>query len=130
MSLELPSDLTQYTDGHEEIHSAGAYSLILQRPVDLRERWQHHYDTKPPYWNDLVQADSVFYVGATGDLLSRLEDHRNGGVRQTVLTRVCEVVGLQVAWVSESSERAFEVDEPRLARWLAKYRPDAYVHTR
>lgn len=130
MSLSLPEDLEPYVDDYDDLHSSGAYALELQRPVDLRERWQQHYDTEPDYWTRLVNADTVYYVGGTSDLLSRLEDHRDGEVRQTVLTRVCDIRRLHVAWVSSDAETATEIDEPRLARWLQESRPRSYCHTR
>ena len=134
MSLELPADLEPYTNGLEDAHSPGCYALELQRPIDLRERWNQHYDEKPDYWTRLVNAETVFYVGASSDLLSRLEDHRNNddpekeSKRSTVLTKVCDIAGLQVAWVSKNPTEAFELDEPQLARWLQESRPAAFVH--
>lgn len=136
MTLSLPEDLEPYTNGLEDAHSSGAYALELQRPIDLGERWQEHYDTKPDYWRELVNADQVYYVGGTGDLLNRLEDHRDNdhpdrdSKRSTVLTEVCGVARLQVAWVSADAPTALGIDEPRLARWLSRSRPRAYVHTR
>lgn len=136
MSLELPSDLTPYTNGHDNLHAPGAYALQLGRPVDLADRWPQHYDEEPDYWGKLIEADRVVYVGGTSDLLSRLEDHRNNddpekdSKRGTVLTRVCDVVGLQTAWVTEDATKATEIIEPRLARLLQQAYPSWYVHTR
>lgn len=132
MSLELPADLEPYIQDYDELHSAGAYALILDRPQDLQAAWEQYYDERPDYWRALQDAATVYYVGGASDLLSRLEDHRNGEVRQTVLTRVCDIQGLQVAWVAEDgdAEKAREVLEPRMARWLARARPDSYVHSR
>jgi predicted GIY-YIG superfamily endonuclease len=128
MSLELPSALSPYTDGDN--HTSGAYALRLGRPLDLADAWERHYDERPPYWDQLMTADSVYYVGGASDLLSRLEDHRNGEVRQTVLTRVCDVTALQTAWPADNATEAFEIVEPRLARWLQNVQPASYVHTR
>ena len=128
MSLSLPEELSPYTDGDNS--TPGAYALRLGRPLDLESAWEQHYDTRPPYWDQLMQADSVLYVGGTGDLLSRLEDHRDGDVRQTVLTKVCDVTGLQTAWPADNPTNAFELVEPRLARWLQQTRPSSYVHSR
>lgn len=130
MSLSLPADLEPYVDDYDDMHLSGAYALELERPASLPEVWDRHYDHRPPYWSDLLQASRVLYVGGTGDLLSRLEDHRDQEVRQTALTRVCEVRGLHTAWVADSPEHAFELLEPRLARWLQEARPQDYIHTR
>lgn len=130
MSLELPADAEPYVNDYDDLHNPAAYALKLGRPVDLQEAWNQHYDTHPDYWDRLVSAESVFYVGASSNLLSRLEDHRDGDVRSTVLTEVCEVVGLQTVWPAENKIEAFELAEPRLARWLQQERPRAYVHQR
>ena len=128
MSLCLPEELSPHTDGDNS--QPGAYALKLGRPLDLESAWEQHYDERPPYWDQLMNADTVYYVGGTGNLLSRLEDHRDGDHRQTVLTRVCDVVGLQTAWPADTPEDAFELVEPRLARYLQQTRPSSYVHTR
>ena len=134
MALELPSDLSPYTDGDN--HQPGAYALRLGRPLDLESAWEQHYDERPPYWDQLMTADSVYYVGGASDLLSRLEDHRNNddpdkdSKRKTVLTRVCNVTALQTAWPADNATEAFELVEPRLARSLQNVQPASYVHTR
>lgn len=130
MGLELPGDLEPYIEEYDQLHSEGAYAIELSRPVNLEEVWHRHNETKPPYWDQLQRADRVLYVGASGDLLSRLEDHRDGDARTTVLTEVCDVVGLHTAWRAKSPEHAREVLEPRLARWLQSSNPGWYCHTR
>lgn len=130
MSLSLPEDLEPYVDDYDDLHSPGAYALELVRPVNLEEQWHRHNDEKPPYWRELTQGDRVFYVGGTGDLISRLEDHRNGDVRTTVLTEVCEIHGLQTVWVGESYEHATEILEPQLHRMLQEEYAGSYVHQR
>lgn len=136
MSLQLPGDLEPYVSNYNQLHSPGAYALVLEKPSDLAGAWEAEYDTQPDYWPELRDASECFYVGGTGDLLSRLEDHRNGdrdddtGARSTVLTELCSIEGLQTAWVAESPERATDIIEPRLARWLQKARPSAFVHQR
>lgn len=131
MSLKLPADLEPYLQDYEQKNGPGAYALELERPLDLEEQWHRHNEEKPPYWSDLNTADSVYYVGGTSDLLSRLEDHRNGDKRLTALTRVCEIAGLQTAWPHDGdTSEVFDVLEPRLARWLQESRPDSYVHFR
>jgi hypothetical protein len=130
MGLELPADLEPYTNGLEDAHAPGAYCLLLSKPQDLEERWHQHNDTKPPYWDQLVDAPTVAYVGGTGDLLSRLEDHRNGDVRTTTLTEVCGIEKLHTAWVDSEATHAREILEPRVAGMLRREYPRWFVHQR
>lgn len=128
--LSLPQDLEPYVDGYGELHSPGAYCLCLSRPVDLQDRWERHYDMKPPYWDELVNSEKCVYVGGTSDLLSRLEDHRDGEVRQTALTQVCGIEKLQTVWVADSRGEAVNLREPQLARLLSEEHPEWFVHQR
>lgn len=136
MPLSLLEDLEPYVDDYDEMHASGVYALELERPASLADVWDQHYDTRPPYWSDLMQAEKCLYVGGASDLLSRLEDHRDNEdptkdtKRQTALTRVCEVRGLHTAWLADSPEHAFEILEPRLARWLQSSHSSWYVHCR
>lgn len=128
MTLSLPEDLTPYTNGHDDLHSAGCYAIYLNRPSALADAWDEKYDTRPPYWQQLTEADRVLYVGGASDLLARLEDHRDGGVRETALTKICEVTGLHTVWVCEDADTAFNIEEPRLARMLQEEYPSWFVH--
>lgn len=129
MSLSLPADLEPYTSDHDDLHNPAVYSLRLGKPKNLPEAWDAEYERRPPYFAELQDAATVFYVGATGDALSRLEDHRDGEVRTTALTRVCSIEGLHTAWLYEDADEAF-LRESQMARWLQESRPDAYVHQR
>lgn len=130
MSLSLPADLEPYTNGLEDAHEPGVYALYLNRPSALADAWDEEYDVRPPYWQDLIEASRVVYVGGASDLLARLEDHRDGDVRQTALTKICDITGLHTVWVCEDKETAFNIEEPRLARMLQEEYPEWYIHQR
>lgn len=135
MPLSLPEDLEPYIEEYDQLHSEGAYALELSRPVNLEAVWHRHNETKPPYWDRLVNASEIYYVGASGDLLARLEDHRDNddsrrkSKRDTALTKVCSVRGLHTAWPTDSVEKAYELERD-IARTLSRTRPDDYIHQR
>jgi len=123
MSLELPADLEPYTT---DFRTPAVYTLDITRPDDLAAVWDDRYDTRPAYWDELVTAESVVYVGATTDLLSRLEDHRDGDVRQAVLPTIAVDVSLRNAWPCEDAQEAFE-RETRIALRLRRHLPETFV---
>lgn len=127
MSLSLPEDLEPYLQEYSDKNGPGAYAIELERPTDLPSAWDREFETRPPYWSDLVAGSKCLYVGGTTDLLSRLEDHRDGEVRLTALTRVCEIRGLHTAWVCDSEDEAWKV-ERALARMLQRTRPEWFTH--
>ena len=132
MSLTLPADAEPFIpEGGDlsDLSSAGVYCLTLERPDDLAAAWDREFDHRPGYWDELVHATTVAYVGAAKDVLGRLEDHRDGEVRQTALTKVCAIEGLRNIWWFDSAEVAFE-RESKLAMWLQNSRPSWYVHQR
>jgi hypothetical protein len=126
--LRLPSDLEPWVDDFDEMHDAGAYALVLSRPPDVRDVWDRHFETRPDWFATFRDAETVAYVGGSSDLLSRLEDHRDGEVRTTVLTEVCEIERLQSVWFA--GDEPFEVTEANLAAALRETRPSWYVHQR
>lgn len=129
MSLELPADLEPYISEYDEIHNPAVYALELGKPKNLSEAWDAAYERRPPYFQDLQEAPTVFYVGATSDALSRLEDHRDGEVRTTALTEVCQIRGLHTVWLFEDADEAF-LRESQMARLLDREKEDAFVHSR
>ncbi|AFH21459.1 hypothetical protein OSG_eHP1_00145 [environmental Halophage eHP-1] len=132
MTLQLPADAEPFIpkDGDlSDLSSAGVYCLTLDRPDDLAAAWDREYDHRPNYWDDLTHCTQVAYVGAAKDVLSRLEEHRDGAVRQTALTTVCGIDALRNIWCFDSPSVAFE-RESRLALWLQNSRPSWYVHQR
>jgi len=125
--MQLPSDLSIFADSIEEYHQPGVYCLRINRPDDLESAWDERYDHRPDWFHEFQQADRVLYVGASGDVLSRLEDHNDGEVRKTVLTKVCEIDDLRNVWWYETKEAAF-LDESRIAIELQNQYPSYYVH--
>jgi len=128
MTLSLPADLEIFGDP-DEWHQPAVYCLSLTKPDDLGDEWDRRFDVRPPWFDELTAAREVYYVGATGDCLSRLEDHRDGEVRTTVLTEVCEIDALRNVWWFQSKDRAFQ-RESKLAILLQNEYPEAYVHSR
>lgn len=132
MTLELPQDAEKFIpEGGDlsDLHGPGCYALRLDRPDDLASAWDREFDTRPDYFAELRDADTCLYVGASGDVLRRLEEHRDGEVRVGVLQRVCEIDSLRNIWWADDKEEAFQ-EESRLAIMLSNQYPDAYVHSR
>lgn len=128
MALELPADLEVFGD-FEQFHDPCVYCLTIEKPADdstLAREWDRHFDVRPAWFDEFAQARDVFYVGATGDCLSRLEDHRDGEVRQTALTTVCEIDELRNVWWFRDVDHAFE-NESQLAILLQNEHPEAFV---
>jgi len=132
MSLSLPEDAEPFLrsdDDFSQLHAGAAYALTLSKPADLTAEWDRHFDERPDYWDQLDDAERVVYVGGSKDLLARLEDHRDGEVRQTALTTVCEIGELRNVWWADSGD-PFLV-ETQLADLLAQeLPPTTYVHQR
>jgi len=132
MSLQLPADAEPHIPADESItylRNPGVYCLTLSKPDDLAAAWDREFDHRPDYWDDLTHCTQVAYVGAAKDVLSRLEEHRDGKVRQTALTTVCEIDALRNIWWFDSSEVAFE-RESRIAMLMQNHKPSWYVHQR
>lgn len=123
MTLSLPADIEPFVD---EFDTPAVYCLRLDRPDDLGARWDRHHDTRPAWFEALRDAVAAVYVGATGDLLARLEDHRDGAMRQASVCRVCEIDELRTVWPCESAARAFE-QEATMADWLRREHPAWFV---
>lgn len=132
MTLELPQDAECFipnSESFEYLHNAGVYCLRLSRPDDLAEVWDREFDARPDYFEELQSAERVLYVGEAGDVLRRLEEHRDGDTRVGVLQRVCSIKSLRNIWFCESKEKA-EREESRLAIMLQNEKPDWYIHSR
>lgn len=123
--LELPADLEPFGDP-DEWHKPAVYCLRLTRPDDPAGAWDAEYDARPEWFPRFRDAAEVWYVGAAADCLARLEDHRDGEVRDTVLTRICDVDSLRNVWWFPTKREAFE-RESGLAIMLRNHHPEAFV---
>jgi len=128
MGLSLPADLEPFADS-DEWHSACVYGLTLTRPEDPEAAWDQEYDVRPDWFEQFRDSAKVIYVGATADCLGRLEDHRDGEVRQAALLRICEIEHLRSVWLFDDKDRAFQ-RESGIAMTLANECPGYYVHQR
>ena len=129
MTLSLPADLEAHADGFDQMRGPGVYALTLDRPDDLTTAWKNAYDVQPDWFDRLCYASRAVYVGAASDVLARLENHRDGDVRQAALLRVCSIDSLYTVWWHGSADEAFE-RESRHALTLQSENPEWYVHQR
>jgi len=129
MSLQLPADVEPHLIDGVEWSDPGVYALKLNRPDDLAEAWDQTFDHRPDYWESLMDAHAVVYVGATKNVIGRLEDHRDGQKRLTALTSVCEIEGIRNIWWFDSATEAFDRENGLALTMQAQY-PHTYVHSR
>jgi hypothetical protein len=126
--LTLPADLEPYADSIAAMHEPGAYALVLAQPDDLVAQWDARFDHRPGWVAEAADSDTVCYVGGSQDILSRLEDHREGSVRVPVLTRLCDIERLQtVVWADSDT---YEHVEYNLAATLRDERPGWFIRQR
>lgn len=126
MSLSLPEDIEPWIQNYNQMHSPACYALTLRKPSNPGKAWNEHYDTKPPWYDEFKEAAQCVYVGGTTDLLARLEDHRDGQVRQTTLTRICGIKSLRTVWLVDDEERVWR-EERKLARAIQAEYPSVFV---
>lgn len=130
MTLSLPADVEPFlTDEWAQLSGPGVYALDLRRPEDPAAAWDQHYDRRPPWWQSFVDSSHVIYVGASTNVLRRLEEHRDGRVRRASILRVCDVTDVRGVWWMDSAERAFE-REHGIAMSIQNAKPESYVHCR
>jgi len=129
MSLTLPEDIEPHLPEGVEWSDPGVYALYLKKPDNVREQWEQEFDHTPDYVDMLESKPTTVYVGAASNVMSRLEDHRDGQVRKVALLRVCDIEGLRNVWWFDSPEEAFEQEWP-LATLMQQECDDYYVHQR
>lgn len=128
MALELPAAVEPYVG--TDYHSPAVYCLALDLPRDLPRAWDAEYETRPDYVDRASEARQVLYVGATADLLSRLEDHRDGAVRTATLVSLAEGVTLREVWPFADADRAFERESGIALELAGQSSSRVYVHQR
>lgn len=129
MTLHLPEAIEPFCTDDHDWHDPAAYALDLAEPDDPASACDAYFETRPPWLGDLLACERAIYVGATGDLLSRLEDHRDGEHRKASLVSICAIDGLRSVWWAADFGSA-TVQEYNLAGMLGREYPEAYVHTR
>jgi len=132
MSLSLPEDAEIFIPNGgtlDDLHQSGVYCLRLTKPDDLATAWDREFDSRPSYFEQLQESSEVWYVGESGDVLSRLEDHRDGKVRVAALMRVCEIDSLRNIWWTKDKDEA-EIEESKLRMMLQNEYGNVYVHSR
>ena len=129
MSLSLPADIEPFLRDGYEWSDAGCYALNVDVPSDVRERFESEFDVIPGYVHMLEERDAAMYVGASANVLRRLEDHRDGEKRKAVLFRVCEIDSVEGVWWFDSKDKAFE-EEYNIGSALQTLNPTVYVHQR
>lgn len=131
MPLSLPEDAEPFIPNGEpwdHLHTAAVYALTLQYPDDPEAAWDAEHDHRPPYFEELLDADEIVYIGEAGDVLHRLGQHRDG-FHTGVLMEAFGIDSLRNIWWMPSKEQA-EQEESKIAIMLQNERPDLYVHSR
>jgi len=130
MSLSLPEDAEVFlNDDYPDWATPGVYALVLRKPDDVPSAWDAEFDSRPDYFEQLCESETVIYVGAAKNVMARLEDHRDGKVRKAALMRVCEIDHLRNIWWMSSAEQAF-IKESQIAMQLQNHYNQTYVHSR
>jgi len=127
--LDLFSGRGGFSAAFQDSPEWGVYTIDNDQehdPDDVAQAWDREFDTRPDWFDELVAAREVWYVGATNDCLSRLEDHRDGEVRVGVLQRICAIESLRNVWWFSETDRAFE-RESGIAVELQNHYPDVFV---
>jgi predicted GIY-YIG superfamily endonuclease len=130
MSLTLPADAEPFVDDDiSELRQPGCYALKCRKPDNPREEWHQHFEETPNYLDLIDKKQRIAYVGASNDVLSRLEDHRDADKRKAALLRVCEPIGVLNIKFFQTAQQAFD-REYGLARRFQRQHPEFYVHQR
>lgn len=92
MTLSLPEDAEPFgTDWSRP----GVYVLRYAKPDPLAEAVDEAFDTRPEWFDLLDDAEKVLYVGESGNVMRRLEDHAEAKKRLTTLSRIgAEPIGI------------------------------------
>jgi len=129
-SALLSEALAEHSDGPTD--RPGCYALNIATPdanyQTHARRWvRAGYQSPPPYLATIVKADALVYVGRSGNVRGRIEDHLNTDKRQATLPTVYDVRSIRgVRWGdnSDHAERQY-ADELRRETDAA-----TFVHTR
>jgi len=126
--LSLPADLEPYADSYDQLTNPAVYALQLEKPEDAEWALAGAFDAWPAWGEEFLAFSEILYVGAAKNALERLEQHRDGEFRPTLM-EVCEVARIVDLWWFDSAEAAFE-KESGIALEVAHEHSAAYVHYR
>jgi len=106
-----PADVHESLDQRgllEDSRGPGTYALQVETPDtsgNVAQAFREYCEELPPseHMAQLADASSVCYVGASGQVYSRLEDHTEGVVRQSLFLRAFEPVSLVGVWPSDTA---------------------------
>jgi predicted GIY-YIG superfamily endonuclease len=128
--ISLPQDLEAFADDYDQLTGAAVYALDLTPPDGVTDAWDERFDERPDYWDRLTETDEWIYVGASGSVLARLEDHRDAEVRKSILPTLATDMDLRNVWFYGSAEKAFE-RESAIGIRLRQHLPETtFVHWR
>ena len=132
MSLQITEQLAQETPDDRVSDSPGCYALEIPVP-DGREtiarEWLAHFETLPPYFAPMCDAERVIYVGAAKSVRDRIDEHCQSDVRKATLPSVFGVDGLVRVWWFGSMDEAMQ-NEYNCAAELNRELNSAYAHSR
>lgn len=121
MSLELPADAEPFGT---EWNRPGVYILRYAKPNPLAAAVDDAFETRPEWFDLLADAERVLYVGESGNVMRRLEDHAEAKKRLTTLSRIgAEPIGIVNIRYYDSKEAA-EHDEYNTAVRTARQTDD------
>jgi hypothetical protein len=91
----------------DDAHRPGCYGLRVRTPSltdEVAQSFREHSDVTPPekIMDRLASAGRVAYVGASGNVYDRLQDHARGDVRKALFLRCFPPVDVVGVWPSEA----------------------------
>jgi len=120
VTLSLPADIEPYTT---DFVQPAIYGLDITLPENLAEEWDRRFEKRAEWFEDMAKADTVVYVGATANLISRLEEHRDSTVRKAILPSLAVDMSLRNVWPRDTPDSAFQ-GESKVALRLRKHLPE------
>jgi len=129
MSL-TPTRVHEILDERGQLDTAqqpGTYALRVETPHEeevIARSFREEVDALPD--DDVIErltADAVCYVGASGNVYERLQDHTEGDVRQSLFLALFEPVELLGVWPAENAfeteyRKALELSERGFVCWV------------
>jgi len=134
-STDATEQLLRCCPDDREPDSPGVYALEIDVPHavadDLEAQWLDHFEELPDeYWHRIVDCDRVIYIGETGDVQARLDDHITSGKRKATLPYVFGVSRLLDVWWHDSKQDAKEAEYNRAREIDKQTLANTYVHSR